>query len=177
MLFPSPAGKRKIGKIEADLDRIRLLQHPHLFCVTGYRVVRYTPAYFPPNPIARITARTGEGWTVVVLGPASHAQTLEDLLSTMGELRPDRAMEYFLQLVKVVEHLHANNVVHRALRAKLVFIENGRSVPAGEQAGVRLAGAGWYRRLIDLNKAEPWLQQPPREELPETWWAPLLALP
>jgi serine/threonine protein kinase len=31
------------------------------------------------------------------------------------------------QILKVVEYLHAHNVVHRALRAKLVFVETSRS--------------------------------------------------
>lgn len=162
-------GKRKISKIEADLDRIRPLQHPNFFSMDGYRVVRFMPAYFPPNPAAKLTVRAGEGWTVIILGPPCRAQTLEDLLVAAGELRPDRALEYFKQILKAVEYLHSHNVVHRALRLKLVFVEPSRSSAGDESSCVRLAGAGWYRRLIDLNKAEPWIQQPPKEELPDTW--------
>lgn len=111
-----------------------------------------------------------------MLGPPCRAQNLEDLLIAVGELRPDRALDYFGQILKVVEYLHAHNVVHRALRAKLVFVETSRSAGGDEHAGLRLAGVGWYRRLIDLNKAEPWLQQPPKEELPDAWCVDFFAL-
>ncbi|GAA5862450.1 hypothetical protein JCM3774_002522 [Rhodotorula dairenensis] len=170
--YLSTQGKRKISKIEADLDRIRPLHHPNFFSMDGYRVVRFTPAYFPPNPAAKVTVRAGEGWTVIILGPPCRAQTLEDLLIAAGELRPDRALEYFGQLLKVVEYLHSHNVVHRALRLKLIFVETSKSSAGDEYSNIRLAGAGWYRRLIDLNKAEPWLQQPPKEELLDTWMSP-----
>lgn len=132
-------------------------------------MVRHLPAYFPANPAVRLTSRSGEGWTALILGPPCRAHTLDDLLQAVGDLRPDRALEYFAQLVKVVEYLHSNNVVHRAIRPKLVFVEGGKAAGGDDPVGLRLVGAGWYRRLIDLNKAEPWLQQPSREELPEAW--------
>ncbi|GJN93481.1 hypothetical protein Rhopal_006538-T1 [Rhodotorula paludigena] len=172
--FPTSGGKRKLGKIEADLDRIHALQHPHLHPVSAYRIVRYSPSFFPPNPQAQRAIRSGEGWTVLIAVPPIRAQSLDDLLSTVGELRPDRALTYFTQLVSAVEHLHLHNVVHRAIRPKAIYVasEKGRASEGGEAGGVRLSGAGWYRRLIDLNKAEPWLIQPADEELPESWTSP-----
>jgi len=83
--------------------------------------------------------------------------------------------------VSAVEYLHAHNVVHRAIKPKAVFVASDKSQAdgSGETAGVQLSGAGWYRRLIDLNKAEPWLVQPAEDDLPDSWYVllPLLGEP
>ncbi|BGP42493.1 eukaryotic translation initiation factor 2-alpha kinase [Rhodotorula kratochvilovae] len=172
--FLTSQGRRKLSKIEADLDRIHAIQHPHILPVTAYRIVRYSPSFFPPNPQAQRAIRSGEGWTVLIATPPIRSQTLEDLLSTVGELRPDRALSYFTQLVSAVEHLHLHNIVHRAIRPKAVFVssQKSRADESGEAGGVKLSGAGWYRRLIDLNKAEPWLVQPGEDDLPDSWTCP-----
>lgn len=164
------AGKRKVAKLEADLDRIFHLSHPRLLSVVGYRIVRYSPGFFPLNPALLPSIRSGEGWTLLVVTPPNRSQSLDELLSTVGELRPDRALAYFAQLVSAVEALHSHHVVHRAIRPKTIFVTSEKSrSDSSEAAGVRLVGAGWYRRILDLNRAEPWLQQPAEEELPDGW--------
>jgi len=65
--------------------------------------------------------------------------------------------------------------VHRAIKPKAVFVASGSGSDAG--GGVQLSGAGWYRRLIDLNKAEPWVVQPAEEDLPESWCGQFARLP
>ncbi|GAA5975630.1 hypothetical protein JCM11641_003551 [Rhodosporidiobolus odoratus] len=172
--FLTSQGKRKLGKIEADFDRTLALRHPHLLSLLGYRIVRYNPAFFPPNPSSQPAARSGEGWSILILtSPLTRSQSLEDLLSTVGELRTDRALTYFTELVSAVEHLHSQNVVHRGIKLRSVFVTSEKqSEGSGEKAGVRLVGAGWSRRLMDLNKAEAWVVQPADEELPDSWTAP-----
>jgi translation initiation factor 2-alpha kinase 4 len=165
------AGKRKLGKIETDLDRIHSLRHPHLLSLLGYRIVRHNPPFFPQNPFATRATRSGEGWSLFIIASPLRSNSLEDLLATVGELRTDRALAYFTQLVAALEYLHSQNVVHRGIKLRNIFVTNEKSkaTAAGDQAGVKLAGAGWYRRLIDLNKAEAWVIQPQDEELPESW--------
>lgn len=85
-----------------------------------------------------------------------------NLLSTIGELRPDRAIAYFTQLASAVEGLHAANVVHRAIRPRSVWVGK-------VGIGVKLGNAAWYQRIIDLHKAEPWLVGSADDELPEAW--------
>ncbi|GAA5903646.1 hypothetical protein JCM6882_003009 [Rhodosporidiobolus microsporus] len=160
-------GKRKIGKVETDLDRIHSLRHPHLLSLFGWRVVRFNPNFFPPNPYNQIITRTGDGYSIFLVTSPIRSQTLEDLLNTVGELRTDRALAYFTQLVSAVEYLHSNLVVHRAIKLRSIFVSSGKG---GD--GVKLVGAGWSRRLIDLNKAEAWVVQPQDEELPDSWTAP-----
>ncbi|GAA5826004.1 hypothetical protein JCM11251_000087 [Rhodosporidiobolus azoricus] len=160
-------GKRKIGKVETDLDRIHSLRHPHLLSLFGWRVVRFNPNFFPPNPYNQILTRTGDGYSIFVVTAPIRSQSLEDLLNTVGELRTDRALAYFAQLVAAVEYLHSNLVVHRAIKLRSVFVSSGKG-----REGVKLVGAGWSRRLIDLNKAEAWVVQPQDEELPDAWTAP-----
>ncbi|BGP00473.1 eukaryotic translation initiation factor 2-alpha kinase [Rhodotorula toruloides] len=171
--YLSSQGKRKVAKLEADLDRIFHLSHPRLLSTVGYRIVRYSPGFFPLNPALLPSIRSGEGWTLLVVTPPNRSQSLDELLSTVGELRPDRALAYFAQLVSAVESLHSYHVVHRAIRPKTIFVTSEKSrSDSSEAAGVKLAGAGWYRRLLDLNRAEPWLQQPAEEELPDGWVCP-----
>ncbi|GAA5860143.1 hypothetical protein JCM8547_009200 [Rhodosporidiobolus lusitaniae] len=172
--FLTSQGKRKLGKVEADLDRIHQLRHPHLLSLLGYRIVRHNPSYFVPNPFSQRATRSGEGWSVFIVTAPIRSQSLEDLLTTVGELRFDRALAYFSQLVAAVEFLHSRNVVHRAIKLRNIFVtsEKAKATTGGEQAGVKLAGAGWYRRLIDLNKAEAFVVQPQDEELPDGWTAP-----
>ncbi|GAA5881509.1 hypothetical protein JCM16303_005683 [Sporobolomyces ruberrimus] len=177
--FLTSQGRRKVGKLEVDLERTNAIRHPNVLTPIGYRLVPHTPGFFPSNPHSKPLNRSGEGWSLIVLSQlvlSSHTQSLEDLLSAVGELRVDRAIAYFAHLVMAVECLHTNHVVHRAIRTKVIFItsEKARAKDAGEggSGGVRLGGAGWYRRLIDLNKAEPWLVQPADEEPPDSWTCP-----
>ncbi|GAA6010979.1 hypothetical protein JCM11491_005895 [Sporobolomyces phaffii] len=177
--FTTSQGRRKVGKLEVDLERTNAIRHPNVLTPLGYRLAPHTPGFFPTNPHAKPLHRSGEGWSLIVLSElaiSSHTQSLEDLLSAVGELRIDRAIGHFAHLVSAVECLHANHVVHRAIRPKVVFItsEKARAKETGEAAsgGVKLGGAGWYRRLIDLNKAEPWLVQPTDEEPPDSWTCP-----
>ncbi|GAA6018919.1 hypothetical protein JCM10207_009197 [Rhodosporidiobolus poonsookiae] len=172
--FLTSQGKRKLGKVEGDLDRIHALRHPHLLSLFGYRIVRHNPPFFPFNTFSHPATRSGEGWSILIVTSPIRSQSLEDLLATVGELRSDRALAYFTQLVAAVEYLHTHNVVHRAIKLRNIFVssEKAKASPTGEQAGVRLAGAGWYRRLIDLNKAEAFVLQPSDEDLPDAWTAP-----
>ncbi|GAA5903465.1 serine/threonine-protein kinase GCN2 [Sporobolomyces salmoneus] len=177
--FLTSQGRRKVGKLEVDLERTNSIQHPNVLTPLGFRLVPHTPGFFPTNPHSKPVSRSGEGWSLIVLSSlvlSSHTQSLEDLLSAVGDLRVDRAIRYFSHLVSAVECLHSNHVVHRAIRPKVVFItsEKARAKETGDGAsgGVRLGGAGWYRRLIDLNKAEPWLIQPSDEDPPDSWTCP-----
>ncbi|BGP13397.1 hypothetical protein JCM10213_008556 [Rhodosporidiobolus nylandii] len=172
--FLTSQGKRKMGKVEADCDRQADLRHPHLLSLLGYRIVRYNPPFFPQNTFAQPATRHGEGWSILIVTSPIRSQSLEDLLATVGELRADRALAYFAQLISALEHLHSHNVVHRGIKLRTIFVANEKAKAAapGDQAGVKLAGAGWYRRLIDLNKAEAWVVQPQDEELPDAWTAP-----
>lgn len=160
-----PVGKRKLAKIETDLDRVRAIRHPHLLTLYGSRLTRYTPAFFPPNPHFHSTLRSAEGWSLVVLTePVTNSQSLHDLLAAVGELRTDRALAYFAQIVQAVECLHLANIVHRGIRPRAVFVTNAKS-----GVEVKLAEAAWYQRVLDLNKAEPWAVTAGDEELPEAW--------
>lgn len=174
--FLTSQGRRKVGKLEVDLERTNAIRHPNVLTPLGYRLVPHTPGFFPSNPHMKPLNRSGEGWSLIVLSSlnlSSHTQSLEDLLSAVGELRIDRAIGYFSHLVSAVECLHSNHVVHRAIRPKVVFITSekarAKDTMEGGSGGVKLGGAGWYRRLIDLNKAEPWLVQPSDEEPPDSW--------
>ncbi|GAA6058806.1 hypothetical protein JCM10212_001922 [Sporobolomyces blumeae] len=178
--FLTSQGKRKVGKLEVDIDRTNMVTHPNVLTPIGYRLVRHTPGFLPPNSHSKPTVRTTDGWSLIVLSRivlSSHTQSLEDLLSTVGELRLDRAVSYFTQLVEAVECLHAHHVVHRAIRAKVVFVTTDKAKLRetdgdASSVSVRIGGAGWYRRLIDLNKAEPWLVQPADEDPPDAWICP-----
>ncbi|GAA5975545.1 hypothetical protein JCM5350_002643 [Sporobolomyces pararoseus] len=177
--FLTSQGRRKVGKLEVDLERTNAIRHPNVLTPLGYRLVPHTPGFFPSNPHMKPLNRSGEGWSLIVLSSlnlSSHTQSLEDLLSAVGELRIDRAIGYFSHLVSAVECLHSNHVVHRAIRPKVVFITSekarAKDTMEGGSGGVKLGGAGWYRRLIDLNKAEPWLVQPSDEEPPDSWTCP-----
>lgn len=161
--FLTAPGKRKLGKVETDLDRVRAIRHPHLLSLYGSRLTRYTSTFFPPNPHhTQSFSRSSEGWSLVVLSEQPRAsQTLEDLLATVGELRIDRTLSYFSQLVSAVECLHAANIMHKGVRPRAIWI--GTEVKLGE--------AGWYQRLVDLNKSEPWTVAA-AEDVVEGWVCP-----
>lgn len=61
----------------------------------------------------------------------------------------------------MVEFLHEKEVLHKAIRVGRVWI-------GGKE--VRLEGGLWGRRLVDLNKSNPWTEAGfGGEELPESW--------
>ncbi|KAK4052686.1 eukaryotic translation initiation factor 2-alpha kinase [Microbotryomycetes sp. JL201] len=162
--FMTSQGKRKVVKIQTDLDRLRKLRHAHLTSLFGYRLTRFTSTFFPANPAARLAVRSGDGWTLIVLSePPGNSQSLKDLLSTVGEIKTEKALAYFIQMVAAVEYLHTANVVHKAIRPRAVMI--GR-------AGAKLSEAGWFQRLVDLNKAEPWVHATGEDDYPESWTCP-----
>lgn len=104
--------------------------------------------------------------------PLPSQQTLEDLLLACGELRPDRAISYFTQLVSAVDYIHSSNVVHKGLRAKSVLIgmiEKGKSKTIGSDVEIKLSEVGWRQMLVDLNKSDPWVVNAD-EERPDSWW-------
>lgn len=149
-------------KIETDLERVRAIRHPHLLSLYGSRLTRYTSAFFPPNPHSTSAIRSGEGWSLIVLSEACHGQSLEDVLLSVGELRTDRALAYFSQLVSAVEALHSSNIVHRSIRPRAISL--GKT-----GVGVKLGEGAWFQRLVDLNKAEQWVIPPIDLEPPDAW--------
>lgn len=162
------AGKRKVGKIESDLDRVRAIRHPHLLSLYGARLTRYTSAFFPVNPYSHPAIRSTEGWSLIVLSETNPGQSLEDLLGTIGELRPERAITYFAQLVSAVECLHTANIIHKAIKPRAISL--GKT-----GVGVKLGEVAWFQRLVDLNKAEQWVMPPLDHDLPDSWYG-LVAL-
>lgn len=106
--------------------------------------------------------RSSEGWSLIVLSEACQGQSLENALSTVGELRTDRALTYFTQLVSAVECLHSANIVHRAIRPRAISL--GKT-----GVGVKLGEAAWFQRLVGLNKAEQWVLPPIDGDPPHPW--------
>ncbi|KAM0786774.1 hypothetical protein ACM66B_002209 [Microbotryomycetes sp. NB124-2] len=162
--FMTTQGKRKVAKVQTDLDRLRKLRHPHLTSLYGYRLARFTSTFFPANPAARLAVRSGDGWTLIVVSESSsNSQTLKDLLSAVGEIKTERALAYFTQVVAAVECLHASNIVHKAVKPRAITIG---------KAGAKLSEAGWFQRIVDLNKAEPWVHASTEDDCPESWTCP-----
>lgn len=149
-----------MNKVEQDLELVRNIRHAHLSAVYGSLLTRYAPS---------IDNRTLDGYTLVVLVEPIRSQTLQDLLSACGELRPDRAITYLLQLAGAVESIHNANIVHGGIRPQMIFVggEKGKSA----EVGIKLSGASWYQRLVNLNKSDPWSSSTVlEEELPDSWW-------
>ncbi|KAK4057521.1 eukaryotic translation initiation factor 2-alpha kinase [Microbotryomycetes sp. JL221] len=161
--FMTTHGKRKVAKVQTDLDRVRRLRHPHLTVLYGYRLARFTSTFFPANPQSRLAVRSGDGWTLVIVSETSQGQSLKDLLTTVGEIKSDRALSYFTQIVAAVECLHSANIVHKAIRPRAITI--GRE-------GIKLGEASWFQRIVDLNKAEPWVHANTEDDCPEAWTCP-----
>lgn len=161
-------------KVTAALDHLRTLRHTHLQTFYGSLLCRYSPSTFPfaPDSNSKPIRTTIDGYTLIILkaAPLPAEQTLDDLLLACGELRPDRAINYFTQLVSAIEFIHSSNVVHKGLRAKSVLIgmvEKGRSKSTGD-VEVRLSEVGWRQMLVDLNKSDPWVLNAD-EERPDAW--------
>jgi len=151
-----------LHKVEADIDRVRRLRHPNVLALHGYLLTPYNPAFFPPWSWTKSTTRSTSGFTLIVLTDPVNAPTLESLLSMYGELRFDRALPFFSQLVNAVEFLHSNNVIHRGIKPRAIWM-------GGADGGeIKLADAAWRQRLVDLNKADPWVVAP-IERRPDSW--------
>ena len=154
------AGKRKLLKITSTIQQVCSIRHPNLITVHGSLLARYNP---PPN-----ADPSSEGYTITVLTEPIRTQTLQDLLSACGELRPERAIQYLTKLLGAIERIHKDNIVHAGLRPKMILIGGGKSE---EETVVKLAGVAWYQRLVDLNKSNPWIWMA-EDELPDSWICP-----
>ncbi|SCV70247.1 BQ2448_1641 [Microbotryum intermedium] len=172
--YLTPQGKRKLSKIETDLSRARALRHPNILSLYGSVLARYTPSFFPDNPNAQPLLRTAAGWSLIVLHeqvPAA-AQTLDYLLATVGELKLEKAITCLQQLVSAIEYLHLSNVTHRSIRPKAIWVCNDRSPGGNSSVSIKLGDVAWFQRMVDLNKAEPWVAAPSQDDLPESWMCP-----
>ncbi|SGY15170.1 BQ5605_C013g07278 [Microbotryum silenes-dioicae] len=172
--YLTPQGKRKLSKVDTDLTRARALRHPNILSLYGSVLARYTPSFFPDNPSAQPLLRTTAGWSLIVLHEQvpTAAQTLEYLLATVGELKLEKAITCLQQLVAAVEYLHLSNVTHRSIRPKAIWVCNERSPVGNSTVSIRLGDVAWFQRIIDLNKAEPWVAAPSQDDLPESWMCP-----
>lgn len=133
-----------------------------MLALHGYLLTPYNPAFFPPWSWSKSTTRSTSGFTLIVLTDPVNAPTLESLLSMYGELRFDRALPFFSQLVNAVEFLHSNNVIHRGIKPRAIWM-------GGADGGeIKLADAAWRQRLVDLNKADQWVVAP-TERRPDSW--------
>lgn len=148
-----------------------ILRHPNIQAIYGSYLYRYTP---PPNNFSSPTTlqprrKFNEGHTLIIVTapPLLSQQTLESLLLASGELRTDKALQYFTQLVAGVEYLHGANCVVRKLRCGGVLIGNAVGGEKGEME-VRLGEVVWRQMLVDLNKAENWV--PNMDEEREDGW-------
>lgn len=156
-------GKRKLVKVEGDIERVRALRHPNIVSLHGGLLTRYLPALDP----LRYDSPHRTGWTLTCVTEATSNQTLEDLLNACGDLRIPRAMGYFYQLALAIEAMHAVHIVHRAIQPRLILVS---ASAAGTE--IKLAGACWYQRLVDTNKADAWRDVPHERPLPDAWICP-----
>ena len=147
-------------KVTDSIHQVCAIHHPNLCTLHGSLLARY-------NPTSNVDS-SSEGYTLTVLTDPIRTQTLQDLLSACGELRPDRAIKYLTKLLGAIERIHKDNIVHGGLRPKMIFVGGGKGE---EETLVKLSGTAWYQRLVDLNKSNPWVWMA-EDELPDSWICP-----
>ncbi|KAF9218926.1 Serine/threonine-protein kinase [Gyrodon lividus] len=135
--YVSTQGRKKLGQLEAEIQRLMNVHHPNLLSV--FAVKLYFPHLGPPR--------------LTILSEQRPALTLQDVLEDCDRLREDRASDYLGQILSALNAVHSSDLVHRGLNTTCVFLATREN--RSHSKLVKIGKVGYHARLKDLHKSNP----------------------
>ncbi|KAL4071177.1 kinase-like domain-containing protein [Scleroderma yunnanense] len=135
--YTTTQGKKKLGQVEAEIQRLIDVHHPNLISVLAVKLS--FPHVGPPR--------------LAILSEQRPSLTLQDVLEDCHCLREDRASDYLGQILSALNAVHSHDLVHRGLDTCCVYLatRDNRSYPKL----VKVGKVGYHARLRDLHRSNP----------------------
>ncbi|KAG7085469.1 hypothetical protein E1B28_003030 [Marasmius oreades] len=135
--YASNQGIKKLKQVEGEIRRSTTIRHDNVVRVLGVKLV---------------THKIGNSSQLFILSEQPPALTLYDVLDDCVSLREDRVTDYLAQILSGLHAIHASDLVHRGISARVIGLAS-RDFPANSKQ-VKLFKVAFYTRLLDLHKSD-----------------------
>lgn len=153
------SGRRKLEEVEWELDKMRVLQVRSLVNVLACAL------------LVQDNVRSNEK-RLVVVSEAIEGPSAKSILAHCMTLPWTRVRYYLLDILYALDALHSKNLLHRDVSIDNVYLDGCASLDK-DVPGAKLARAGYWRKLLDLNAdnalTEAATPVVPYEDLPGGW--------
>ncbi|KAF8883813.1 hypothetical protein BD779DRAFT_1674349 [Infundibulicybe gibba] len=154
--YSTSQGKKKIKQVTAEIQRLTTIRHPNLLSVFAVKLnIPHSSANAPQ---------------LLILTERGPALTLQDVLEDCDSLREDRASDYLGQILSALNAIHAGDLVHRGINARCIALAS-RDHPTQSKL-IKLGRVGFYTRLLDLHRSNPFgttIPQYEEQQIPDAW--------
>uniref|UniRef100_A0A0W0FQ29 non-specific serine/threonine protein kinase n=1 Tax=Moniliophthora roreri TaxID=221103 RepID=A0A0W0FQ29_MONRR len=134
--YSTNQGKKKLKQVESEIRRVTSIRHENVVRVLAVKLN---------------TSKSGNSSQLFILCEQAPAITLQDLLADCDCLREDRVTDYLGQILSGLNAIHASELVHRGLTARVIGLAS-RDFPANSKR-VKLFKVAFYTRLLDLHRS------------------------
>ncbi|EJU02741.1 kinase-like protein [Dacryopinax primogenitus] len=138
--YNTTAGLRKLRDLEEDIKRLLHVSHLGLIQLFGVK-------------LSERQAGPTRHWSLSLIRERTDGVSLDQVLHYCPALGIDTSINYLCQLVSALSCLHSHRIIHQDLRADMVLLT--KSSTDSESTVVKVQGALYYRRLLDLHKSNP----------------------
>ncbi|KIY47671.1 kinase-like protein [Fistulina hepatica ATCC 64428] len=158
--YSTSQGRKKLKQLEMEIQRLTIVRSPNVVRTLAVKL-NLPNSSAPPQ--------------LLVLSEQAPPVTLQHVLEDCTSLKEERAIHYISQALSGLNAIHAANLVHRNIQASCIALQ---STSLGRSKTIKLGKVGFYTRLLDLNKSNPFNLHTPLEEhlnhtdLPESWLSP-----
>ncbi|KZO91507.1 kinase-like protein [Calocera viscosa TUFC12733] len=138
--YSTTAGLRKLRDLEDEVKRLLHISHLGLIRLFGVK-------------LSERQAGPSRHWSLSILRERVDGVSLAQVLRHCPALGLDTSLNYLRQLASALSCLHSHKITHQDLSADLTLLT--RSPNDSESTVVKLQGALYHRRLLDLHKSNP----------------------
>ncbi|KAH8828108.1 other/PEK/GCN2 protein kinase [Flagelloscypha sp. PMI_526] len=162
--YGTTAGRKELRAIEADLQRMRRItqKNQNLLRILGVKLTL-------PGDHRRILADEGDVTSprLVIVAEQPPTLSLWDVLDTLEEsgswMSETKASDYLKQVLSALNALHSENVIHRCINPRCIYLSAAPS-PHSKQGAhprlttklVKISKTSYFTQLVDLFRANPW---------------------
>ncbi|KAJ9116453.1 hypothetical protein QFC22_004895 [Naganishia vaughanmartiniae] len=150
--YLSPPGKKKIEALFSELENLVTVRHPNIVSIYAVKLENLV-GHWPR--IYVLTERIPEGGR------------LKSWLAAVGCFSEDVTKRYVGDVLSGLAVLHSHGICHRGINTDQIILRTD-----GHQPVVKLAGAGYQRQLVDMDRSNPFAGSYAEEREPESWLAP-----
>ncbi|KZT51783.1 kinase-like protein [Calocera cornea HHB12733] len=138
--YNTTAGLRKLRDLEEDVKKLLHISHLGLIRLFGVK-------------LSERQAGPSRHWSLSILRERVDGVSLAQVLRHCPTLGLNTSLNYLCQLVSALSCLHSHKITHQDLSADRVLLTRAPNDP--DSTVVKLQGAWYHRRLVDLDKSNP----------------------
>ncbi|KAF8639379.1 hypothetical protein AX17_001535 [Amanita inopinata Kibby_2008] len=154
--YTTTQGRKKIKRVEADIQRLTSIRHPNLLSV--FAVKLHLPHSSGPPQL-------------MVLSEQAPALTLHDVLEDCESLKEERATDYLGQILAALNAVHAGGLMHRGINTRCIGLVSRDHPTQSKQ--IKLGKVCYHTRLLDLHRSNEFGSFPiinvEETHIPDAW--------